>query len=175
MPETIASLLPSNQAMLLKRHDSVAFMGNHDNEKSDAERLEARLAGFDRGQRVAFAKDHRIPGGASAMYQHAKGIRPISIDAAIAYAKAFGCGIEEISPTVAMKAMEVAALVSDGGRNTLKEQSAPPYQRWPFEHVSEREYYDLTPEGQIWVQAKTHASIAEARERFGVTRSKMKA
>ncbi len=109
------------------------------------------------------------------MYQHAKGIRPISIDAAIAYAKAFGCGIEEISPTVAMKAMEVAALVSDGGRNVLKEQSAPSYQRWPFEHVSEREYYDLTPEGQIWVQAKTHASIAEARERFGVTRSKMKA
>ena len=36
------------------------------------------------------------------LYQHSTGRRPISMNAAIAYAKAFGCAVEEISPRQAM-------------------------------------------------------------------------
>lgn len=175
MPETIASLLHSKQAMLSIQRDSVAFMGTTSKDKTDAERLEQRLAGFDRGQRAAFARDHAIPGGVAAMYQHAKGIRPISIDAAIAYAKAFRCGIEDISPSVAAKALEVAALISNGAPLVHIRQPDPSYKSWPFEHVAEVAYRALTPEGQLWAQSKLDEGIRQAREKFGAASSKMKA
>jgi hypothetical protein len=175
MAETIASLLLNKQAMLSIQRDSVAFMGTTSKDKTDAERLEQRLAGFDRGQRAAFARDHGIPGGVAAMYQHAKGIRPISVDAAIAYAKAFRCGIEDISPSVAAKALEVTALISANAPKVQVRQPDLPYVSWPFEHVSESAYRALTPDGQLWAQSKMDEGIKQAREKFGTIPSKMKA
>jgi hypothetical protein len=161
--------------MLFIQRDSVAFMGSATTPKTDAERLEERLSGFDRGQRAAFARDNRIPGGVAAMYQHAKGIRPISVDAAIAYAKAFRCGIENISPSVAAKAVEVAALISDSVTLLSVREPDAIYESWPFEHVSESLYRGLCAEGKLWVQAQITLSLREAREKFGTTTSKMKA
>lgn len=175
MAETIASLLLIKQAMLSIQRDSVAFMAPKTTPQSDAERLEQRLSGFDRGQRAAFARDNGIPGGVAAMYQHAKGIRPISIDAAIAYAKAFRCGIEDISPSVAPKAIEVTALISSVAPLASMREPDARYLVWPFEHVSEATYRALTPEGQVWAQSKLDEGIRQAREKFGTTPSKMKA
>jgi hypothetical protein len=150
-------------------------MGTKSTHKTDAERLKERLSGFGRGQRASFARDNGIPGGVAAMYQHAKGIRPIGIDAAIAYAKAFRCGIEDISPSVAAKALEATALISENAPQALVREPERPYTSWPFEHVSESAYRALTPEGQLWAQSKMDEGIKQAREKFGTIPSKMKA
>jgi hypothetical protein len=48
--------------------------------------------------RAAFARDYCVPGGQTMINQNMKGLKPISRTGAIAYAKGFGCSIEEISP-----------------------------------------------------------------------------
>lgn len=62
-------------------------------EAANLTRLFARV-----GNRARFARDHRLPGGQAVIYQHMKGLRPISLEAAIAYAAGLGCSLEEISP-----------------------------------------------------------------------------
>lgn len=47
------------------------------------------------------------------VYQHITGRRPISLDAAQAYANGFGCRIEEISPRLAEEARKALAISSD--------------------------------------------------------------
>ena len=51
--------------------------------------------------RSEFARTFEVPGGSSMIYQHIHGLRPISPEAAKAYARGFNCSIEEISPSVA--------------------------------------------------------------------------
>jgi SOS-response transcriptional repressor LexA len=53
-----------------------------------------------------FARLHGVPGGASMLSQHIKGRRPMSLEAAIAYAKGFKCSIAEISPRLAKEVRE---------------------------------------------------------------------
>jgi len=181
MPQTIASLLQQAQATLFIQRDSVAIMDKKIARELNAKRLKERLADFSHGDRVEFVKRYKIPGGTAAMYQHVEALRPIGIDAAIAYAKAFGCGIEEISPEVAEKAVEVTSLISSAAHpaNTsnaaLIRQPETPYSGWPFEAVDESAYRELTPEGQRLVQEMTAAGITHAREKFGTARAKRKA
>lgn len=52
-------------------------------------------------KQAVFAREHKIKGGASMLNQHLKGHRPISQEAAIAYATAFKCPLSEISPRIA--------------------------------------------------------------------------
>ena len=56
--------------------------------------------------KAAFAREFNIPGGASMLSQHCSGHRPMSLEAATAYAKGFGCSIEQISPRLAKKVGE---------------------------------------------------------------------
>lgn len=56
--------------------------------------LNHRFSGLNRSK---FAQEHGIPGGAAMIYQHINGLRPISFEAANAYARAFGVPIGEIS------------------------------------------------------------------------------
>lgn len=65
---------------------------------TDGERIEALLAG--RNQ-AAFAREHGIRGGGSMVTQHIKGHRPVSVEAAIAYAHGFGVPLESVSPAAA--------------------------------------------------------------------------
>jgi SOS-response transcriptional repressor LexA len=51
--------------------------------------------------KAAFAREHKIPGGASMVSQHLSGHRPMSLAAATAYAKGFGVPLEQISPRIA--------------------------------------------------------------------------
>lgn len=79
----------------------------------------ANLAGLFEGikNKAAFAREFKIPGGASMLSQHCSGNRPIGLEAAIAYAAGFGIGIEKISPKLAQQlALASASLnnVSDG-------------------------------------------------------------
>lgn len=68
-------------------------------QEEEAERLADKLRGINKSK---FARDHKIPGGPSMISQHLSGNRPISLDAAVAYATAFNCSIEEISPRIAI-------------------------------------------------------------------------
>lgn len=63
--------------------------------------------------KAEFARTYKIPGGASMVSQHLSGNRPISMDAAIAYARGFGCSIADISPRLAAEAKALAQMVND--------------------------------------------------------------
>ena len=51
--------------------------------------------------KAQFAKDAKIPGGASMLSQHLSGHRPISLSAATAYAIGLGVRVEDFSPRLA--------------------------------------------------------------------------
>lgn len=60
-----------------------------------------------------FARTYKVPGGASMLNQHTKGHRPISLAAALAYAKGFQCELADISPRLA-KTLQQAELLKKG-------------------------------------------------------------
>lgn len=51
--------------------------------------------------RAEFARDHKVPGGQSMIYQHITGRKPISLDCAVAYAIGFNRPLTDISPRLA--------------------------------------------------------------------------
>jgi phage repressor protein C with HTH and peptisase S24 domain len=67
--------------------------------QEEAERLSKRFQGVNKAE---FARTYEVPGGPSMLSQHVSGHRPISLEAAIAYAKGFKCSINEISPRLAL-------------------------------------------------------------------------
>jgi len=58
--------------------------------------------------KAAFAREFKVPGGASMLSQHCSGHRPMSLEAAIAYAKGFKCSIAQISPRLAVEVHEAS-------------------------------------------------------------------
>lgn len=74
---------------------------------NDGQRLEKLLGTLNRAK---FAREHNIKGGGSMISQHVSGNRPISVEAAIAYARAFRCPISDISPDAAALIANAAAL-----------------------------------------------------------------
>lgn len=77
--------------------------------EEEASRLGKRLQGINKAE---FARLHKIPGGASMVSQHISGIRPMSLKAAVAYAKAFGCGLADISPRLASQMEQANTVMS---------------------------------------------------------------
>ena len=73
--------------------------------EEEAARLAERFVGI---TRTVFAKQHGMPGGASMISQHIHGHRPISMEAAVIYARAFGVPLVEISPRLAAEASSAA-------------------------------------------------------------------
>lgn len=51
--------------------------------------------------KAQFAKENHVPGGASMLSQHISGHRPISLNAAVAYARGLGVPVEAFSPRLA--------------------------------------------------------------------------
>lgn len=89
--------------------------------------------------RAKFAKDHGFNGGDSMIYQHITGHRPMSMEAAIAYAKAFSCELHEISPRLAEEAKQMAAAIwSDDGKTkqVVKQKDLP--RATPHQHTKQR-------------------------------------
>ena len=79
--------------------------------EEEAAQLASKFAGV---KRASFAREFEVPGGDALIYQHIRGLRPISRESAMAYAKGFNCSLEEISPRLAKEAKDTAALSSDG-------------------------------------------------------------
>jgi hypothetical protein len=88
--------------------------------EEEAARLAKRFDGLNRAE---FARKHHIPGGASMIYQHIQGMRPISMEQAIAYARGFSVPLAEISPRLASVAMD--ALGVQPGELVAAEARAP--------------------------------------------------
>lgn len=91
--------------------------------------------------RAQFARDNKIRGGGSIIYQHMRGDRPISLEAAKAYAKAFRCPLCEISPRLAAA---VSGAVPSLGVNHQEAKPLPPDDAlrsflWVMEHGSDGE------------------------------------
>ena len=83
----------------------------------EAINLKSRLEGINLSK---LARDFKIPGGPSMIYQHASGRRPMSLPTALAYATALNCKLEDISPRLA-KLAESAQL-----SNTLQAKTITP-------------------------------------------------
>lgn len=77
-------------------------------EAEEAERLAERFKQVK--NRADFARRYNVPGGGSVIYQHIKGLRPISFEAAVAYARGFGCQLREISPRLANQVEQARTL-----------------------------------------------------------------
>lgn len=86
----------------------------------EAERLAKRFEGVNQAE---FARQHNIKGGASMVSQHIHGRRPLSLAAAVAYARGFGCSLAEISPRLAE---EVEGAASGEGAGVGLSPSIPP-------------------------------------------------
>jgi hypothetical protein len=95
------------QALLYTAPDSIALHMKLWTPEEESERLKTRFVGLNRAE---FARDHKVPGGASMIYQHIQGMRPINLDHAIAYARGFGVPLAEISPRLAKQAMEALGI-----------------------------------------------------------------
>lgn len=97
-------------------------------QEEEAEKLKARFGGVNR---AAFAREHQVKGGQAVVYQHINGIRPISLDAAKAYAAGFRVSLEEISPRLAKEVAEATALTQD--RSIFAQAAArAKAMDWPF-------------------------------------------
>jgi hypothetical protein len=66
---------------------------------AEATSLAARFKGIK--NRARFARDFKVPGGDAMIYQHINGLKPIGLDAALAYARGFGCSLADISNRLA--------------------------------------------------------------------------
>ena len=60
-----------------------------------------------------FAREFKVPGGASMIYQHATGRRAISLEAGLIYARGLKCALEDISPRLAAFAQNVRNSTED--------------------------------------------------------------
>lgn len=77
---------------------------------SEARRLDERMKAI--SNIAAFCREHGKPLSPAMIYQHRKGLKPISLDAAVVYARAFGCALDDISPRLA--AMVAAVPIHSG-------------------------------------------------------------
>lgn len=77
-----------------------------DDAVDDGARLSALLGSRNR---ALFAREHKIPGGASMISQHVSGHRPISFKQAVRYAEALKVPLAEISPRLATLASRAAS------------------------------------------------------------------
>ena len=72
------------------------------------------------------AKDFGVPGGASMLSQHQSGHRPISLEAAKAYARGLGISIGEIAPRFAKLVSDVSELAQPAAATRVAESARPP-------------------------------------------------
>lgn len=85
--------------------------------------------------KAQFAKDNGVPGGASMLSQHQSGHRPISLDAAKAYAKGLGIGIGEIAPRFAKLVSDVSELAQPAPHPKTQEIDLSVYSAVPMYHA----------------------------------------
>lgn len=80
------------------------------NTQEEAENLAKLFKGVNKAE---FARTYQVPGGASMLSQHVSGHRPISMEAAVAYARGFNLPLNKISPRLAEIFESVTYIESD--------------------------------------------------------------
>jgi len=105
---------------------------------------------FEGVNKSKFAEQHKVPGGKSMINQHIHGHRPISLEAAMCYAKAFGCTLSDVSPRIGRLVNEAAALQKNEVNS--KETAA-----WPFEKLPQS-LWEKTPE-RVKLKVEVYAEI----------------
>lgn len=100
--------------------------------QQEVENLNRLFAGVNQSK---FANENKFPGGKSMLNQHLKGVRPISIEAAICYAKGLKCKISDISPRISDLLIE-ASDYFDHSSTDHKNGNHD----WPFLDVSKAEW-----------------------------------
>ena len=94
--------------------------------EQEGARLKELLGSRNKAQ---FAKEARLPGGASMLSQHLSGHRPISLSAATAYAIGLGVRVEDFSPRLAK------AIADANQTNTVSSICPSPAPGTPSVHV----------------------------------------
>jgi hypothetical protein len=92
-----------------------------------------------------FARKWQVKGGASMVSQHIKARRPISLEAAIAYASGFGCQISDISPRLAKTVLTITT----------------PNVKWSLESESSKQNSTLAHIDSAPVATKEIAELAQ--------------
>ncbi|MBP9803290.1 MAG: hypothetical protein KBE22_00095 [Candidatus Accumulibacter sp.] len=90
--------------------------------EEEAKRLATRFEGVNQAK---FARDHKLKGGQAMIYNHINALSPISRSAALIYAKAFGCSLEEISPRLAAELAAESAAAIEVADASAPDQQAP--------------------------------------------------
>lgn len=133
----------------------------------EAAKLAERFKGVK--NRKQFADEHGIPGGDTMVYQHLKAVRPMSQEAAVAYARAFQCGLEDISPRIAQEVALMATMI--GNKNAILPPTLPSQDFGPKKWEKLNKYQQELVESFIdWVLARqpmpSEKSPSE-KKRFG--------
>lgn len=87
--------------------------------------------------RAEFARTWKVPGGASMIYQHLNGIKPVSLEAALIYSQAFNVPLEEISPRIAQTYQKIVSSKEIDETKVAKSNS-------PSEVNEEQKFYSLS-------------------------------
>lgn len=123
--------------------------------------------------KAAFARQHGIPGGPSMQSQHLSGHRPMSLDAAVAYAKGFGVPLREISPRLAngVAAAHAVAEPLPGNGPDLSSPHVVSDADWELlqdmnDAMTMPEYASVIQKIRGSVSALREHVLARARERF---------
>ncbi|MFC5397969.1 S24 family peptidase [Undibacterium jejuense] len=77
--------------------------------EEEARHLKAR---FEKINRAKFARDQHLRGGQAMIYQHINAVRPISLEAALIYARGLGVTLADISPRLAQELNSAVKQVS---------------------------------------------------------------
>lgn len=73
--------------------------------------------------RAEFIRRYKIPGGQTMVYQHLKDLKPVSLQAGIAYAKGFGCSLRDISPALSEELERAKPVFSKEKSNVIEHTS----------------------------------------------------
>ena len=76
--------------------------------EAEASALKERFQGVNRSK---FAREYDVPGGQAMVYQHINAIKPISLEAGLAYARGFKVPLSEISERLAKSAKKAVTFL----------------------------------------------------------------
>ena len=113
-------------------------------DETEREALVLRTLMGDRSK-VAFARQHKLPGGASMLSQHLHGHRPIGLEAAVVYARGLGVTLGALSPRLErLVASAVPYLGHEGATANLVRESMPQGPAWPFARITPQQWSALS-------------------------------
>lgn len=113
-------------------------------DESEREALVLRTLMGDRSK-VAFARQHKLPGGASMLSQHLHGHRPIGLEAAVVYCRGLGVTLGAFSPRLErLVASAVPYLSQNGNTAQVVRDAITSGPAWPFLRITPQQWAALS-------------------------------